>query len=364
MKIVFRVDASIEMGIGHVMRCLTLADVLRDEGAQCHFVCRELPGNMIAQIADRGYQIWPLPSCQVGQQPESAQVKKTQTEYAQWLGCDWQTDAQETVDCIGSQTIDWLVVDHYVLDECWERQLRHKCCKLMVIDDLANRNHDCDVLLDQTYGRLESVYQQRVSKHCKILTGAKYALLRPEFAALRQYSLQRRKNPRLEHLLISMGGIDKDNITSEVLQALKDSFLPEGCHVSVVMGEDAPWLENVKSLAKELLWPVEVSVNVTDMAQLMADCDLAIGAAGSTTWERCCLGVPTLMMVLAENQRDIARALSEAKAVWLLENVEQLKQLPQMSADVLKDLSFAASHITGGSGTRLVTRYLKEMEKT
>ncbi|MFK7776842.1 MAG: UDP-2,4-diacetamido-2,4,6-trideoxy-beta-L-altropyranose hydrolase [Gimesia sp.] len=361
MKVVFRVDASIEMGIGHAMRCLTLADALRVEGAECHFICREHPGNLIKQIASRGYQVDSLPLCQSNHQGDGAATEESQLTHAHWLGCDWRTDARQTTACIASLNYDWLVVDHYALDERWEKQLRPICSKIMVIDDLADRYHDCDLLLDQTHGRSEVDYEQRTPISCTLLTGAKYALLRPEFAVLREYSLQRRKEPRLEHLLISMGGADKDNVTGKVLQALKGSYLPEDCHVSVVMGEDAPWLEDVKNLAGKLPWVVEINVNVINMAQLMADSDLAIGAAGSTTWERCCLGLPTLMLILAENQRDIARALLDVKAVLMFDGAEQFSQLSALSTDVLKNMSCAASEITDGSGTGYVTRHLKEM---
>lgn len=357
MKVVFRVDASIEMGIGHVMRCLTLADALREEGAQCRFVCREHPGHLFNQIAERGYQVYALPIEQMSQ----SEIEAAPLAHASWLGSDWMTDAQQTGKCIGSQTADWLIVDHYSLDERWEKQLRANCRNIMVIDDLADRNHDCNLLLDQTYGRLEEDYEQRTPTGCTQLTGAKYALLRPEFAALREYSLKRRKEPILKHLLISMGGVDRDNITGKVLRVLEKSSLPEGCRVSVVMGENAPWLENVRSLALKLPCPVEVKVNVKNMAQLTADSDLAIGAAGSTSWERCCLGVPTLMAILAENQREIAGALADAKAALIFDDIGLSRRLSVLSTETLKQMSYAASEITDGSGTGYVTRYLKEM---
>jgi len=361
MNVVFRVDASIEMGIGHVMRCLTLADALRDEGAQCHFVCREHPGNMIDQIVNRGHQVFSLPVCRAEQQSKSVKTGKFREDYDQWLGCNWQRDAQDTSNCIGSQKAHWLIADHYALDERWEEQMRPICSNIMVIDDLADRNHDCNLLLDQTYGRSEVEYQQWTPSVCKILTGTKYALLRPEFAALRGYSLQRREDTKLEHLLISMGGVDKDNFTGKVLRALKGSDLSRDCRISVVMGEKAPWLEDVKTCAKKLPWTVEINVNVANMAQLMADSDLVIGAAGSTSWERCCLGVPTLMMVLAENQRGIARALVEAKAVLIFDGIEPTKQLSELSTEALKQMSYAASEITDGSGLGYVLQHLREM---
>ena len=361
MKIGFRVDASIEMGIGHVMRCLALADTLRAEGAECHFICREHPGNLIDRIASRGYQVDSLPLCHSNHRVDGAATEELQLVHVHWLGCDWRTDARQTAACIVSLNCDWLVVDHYALDERWEKQLRPICSKIMVIDDLADRYHDCDLLLDQTHGRSEVDYEQRTPIGCTLLTGAKYALLRPEFAVLREYSLQRRKEPRLEHLLISMGGVDKDNITGKILQTLKDSCLPRDCCISVVMGESAPWLEDVKNQAKKLPWPVDVRVNVVNMAQLIADSDLAIGAAGSSSWERCCLGVPTLMFVLAENQRYIARSLSAVKAVLMCNGIKQFRQLFNLSTDALKHMSHAASEITDGSGTGYVVQCLKEM---
>ena len=368
MNVVFRVDASIEMGIGHIMRCLTLADALRDEGAQCHFVCREHPGNMIVQIADRGHQICPLPLSQEEQQSESGQVDIEETVlpvHFPWLGCDWMTDARQTEKCIGSQTVDWLIVDHYVLDERWEKHMRSTCPKIMVIDDLADRHHDCDLLLDQTFGRSNQDYEQLVPTGCTIITGAKYALLRPEFAALRKYSLTRRKKPGLEHLLISMGGIDKDNVTGKILQALKECILPEACHITVVMGEKAPWLEDVKTQAKRLQWSVVVRVNVTDMAQLMADSDLAIGAAGSTSWERCCLGIPTIMFVTAKNQKLAARQLEQVGAVILIADdwkpIHLQTNLDKLiiSRFFVEKMGGCASEITDGSGISIISKMLK-----
>ncbi len=369
MNVIFRVDASIEMGIGHVMRCLTLADALRDDGAQCHFVSCEHPGNMIDQIISRGHQVFSLPLRQTDQSLVPAQTEPRQSAYTDWLGSDWFTDARQTTDSIGSLSVDWLVIDHYAIDECWEKKLRHHCKKIMVIDDLADRTHDCDLLLDQTYGRSETDYKHRTPPACKILTGAKYALLRPEFAALREWSLQRRKEYRLEHILISMGGVDKNNATRKVLQAIKGCHLPENCRITVVMGENSPWLETVRDYAKTLPWSVEVKANVADMAQLMANSDLSIGAAGSTSWERCCLGVPTLMVVLAENQKFIADALHAGGAALRLgsvfdsclpENIKEALLTLSDSCETLHKMSSYAAAVTAGRGACLIVTKLFE----
>jgi UDP-2,4-diacetamido-2,4,6-trideoxy-beta-L-altropyranose hydrolase len=228
--------------------------------------------------------------------------------------------------------------------------------KLLVIDDLADRPHRCDLLLDQNLGRQPQDYACLVPAQCKSLTGPQYTLLRPEFAALRPYSLQRRQLPTFKHLLITMGSVDLPNATGQVLQALKFCALPHDCRVSVVMGLQAPWLQQVREQSQDMPWPTEVLVSITDMAQRMAESDLAIGAAGSTSWERCCLGLPTLMVVLADNQWPGARALQEAQAACLIGAVCDITaQLPLAFRALTQDqrlmhMSTAASTVTDGQG--------------
>lgn len=316
MRVAIRVDASLDIGTGHVMRCLTLAEALRERGATCVFISRTHPGNLLDAIRARGFPAFSLPV-------QSGPCEAVRSAYADWLGANWQTDAEQTGAHLADLELHWLIVDHYALDICWERTLRPLCRRLMVIDDLADRPHDCDLLLDQNFGRTAANYAGFVPADCTVLTGPRYALLRPEFAALRPYSLARRDSPQLKHLLITMGGVDKDNATGKVMEALKRCSLPEDCHITVVMGPSAPWLGKILEHACKMPWATEVLVNTRNMARLMADSDLAIGAAGSTSWERCCLGLPTLTMVLAENQREVATALDTAGAVILLDSLEQ-----------------------------------------
>jgi UDP-2,4-diacetamido-2,4,6-trideoxy-beta-L-altropyranose hydrolase len=325
MHIIFRVDASTEMGSGHVMRCLTLADAITKKGAQCYFISRQHPGNMLGFIQSKGYHAVALLAPEVNWQPLANESK---SKYAAWLGVSLTDDAAQTQLaikslCLGSKA-DWLVVDHYALDEYWESRLRSYCQEIMVIDDLADRKHDCNLLLDQTFGRDEQDYRLLTPEHCTTLTGSQYALLRPEFAEWRQYSLKRRSQPELKHLLITLGGVDKDNITGQVLEALKSSSLPDDCFITVVMGANAPWLEAVQKQAETLKWHIEVKVNVWNMAQLMADSDLCIGAAGGTTWERCCLGLPTIMLILAGNQKKITKELSKNQTVYALSKTQDI----------------------------------------
>lgn len=312
--VLFRADASIDIGTGHIMRCLTLADMLSEAGFECGFVCRAHRGNLIGLIRHRGFPVAELPLEVNGEKPNDGKLA-----HAHWLGVDWQTDARQTVAAIGNVRPDWVVVDHYALDIRWERFLRSSCRYLMVLDDLADREHDCDLLLDQSLGRVASDYQPLTPANCQIRAGAHFALLRPQFVQRRSDSLARRRQTVPCRLLVTLGGVDKDNVTSRVLSALERCTLPDRAEITVVMGQHAPWANAVRENAAQLRWKTRVLSNVDDMASLMAEADLAIGAAGSTSWERCALGVPTILMVLAENQREVAQRLAAEGAAVLAE---------------------------------------------
>ena len=347
------------------MRCLTLADALRERGATCTFVCRPHPGHLLALIAQRGHQVLALPKLQDGAQPNHIG-----NAYGQWLGTDCAADALDTQQALsahaGGQPVDWLVVDHYALDARWEETMRPQARRIMVIDDLADRPHVCDLLLDQTFGRQAADYMPFIADDCTLLCGSRYALLRPEFAALRQYSLRRRTQPALKELLITMGGVDKDNVTGEVMRGLRNCSLPKDCRLTVVMGQTAPWMKDVQDLSRQMPWPTQVFVDVANMAQLMADSDLAIGAAGATSWERCCLGLPSIIIVVAENQLKVAKGLEEAAAALLCLAGQALpKQLAVQMGRLCSDieqvalLSKAAAKVADGTGTGAV---LAQME--
>lgn len=356
MKVAFRTDASIQIGTGHVMRCLTLADALVAKGAKCTFICREHAGNLIEHIRSKGHAVHSLPM---------GTGADTDLTHSAWLGAAQAQDAEACASTLATLQPDWLVVDHYALDARWESAVAELCGQVMVIDDLADRPHCCKLLLDQTFGRYAKDYRPLVPDDCTLLCGPSYALLRPEFAALRPYSLQRRVRPHLKHLLITMGGVDKDNVTAQVLNALRACSLPADCEITVVMGTTAPWLADVQQQALSMPWPTTVRVGVSNMAQLMADSDLAIGAAGATSWERCCLGLPTVMMVLADNQRYAAGLLEKAEAARILQldnnpptQLSRLIDEVTLSERLLRCLTEGARVITDGEGVRRTADYL------
>lgn len=298
----FRSDASLEIGTGHVMRCLTLAQALREAGAHCKFITRAHSGNLAERIAADGFEVSLLPAPNGALSPELP-------AHVRWAGVDWTQDAAETRAAMDDAP-DWLIMDHYAFDARWQQAVLPEGARLMVIDDLADRPHACNLLLDQNLGRHAADYSGLVPVHCKLLIGPQYALLRPEFAAMRAQSLAYRMGQGLHHILVSMGGIDAKDATSQIFDALLASDLPNDLRISVVMGGQAPALDKVRSKARELPWPTEVLVDVSDMATQMAAADLAIGAGGATTWERCCLGLPSIIAQIADNQAGIAQSVA------------------------------------------------------
>ncbi len=359
MQIIFRTDASLQIGTGHVMRCLALADALRERGAQCTFISRPHVGHLLDLIAQRGHAAIALAHAD-----DSFTVPADPT-HAKWLGTDWTSDAAQTLQALGSQVVDWLVVDHYALDHRWEKVLRPYTRQIMAIDDLADRIHDCDLLLDQNLGRQAKAYDRLLNRHTQTLIGPTYALLRSEFYQWRKYSMQRRAKPKLKNLLVTMGGVDQRNATGQVLEALVSCELPNDLRITVVMGSTALWLAQVQAQAAAMPRPVQVLAGVNNMAQLMAESDLCIGAAGITSWERCCLGLPAIQLVLAANQKEINAAHQLARSVITVELKQLQDALPSLIAkvadgDVLNELSKSAAAVCDGRGA---TKTVQRMEE-
>lgn len=317
MKQVFiRADASSFIGSGHVMRCLTLAGKLAEQGKKVFFVTRDLPGNMAAYIKDKGYPVLLLPALE-GVIFEDELGLLTES---------WQLDAAETMQRLKEVQRDpgeiLLVVDHYGLDKEWEQALRPLVSEIMVIDDLANRPHDCDILLDQNYYKnMEERYRGLVSPHCRLQLGPKHALLREEF-------YHARKNLRLRdgvvrRLLIFFGGSDPTNETLKTLKAVELLNHPE-LSVDVVVGKSNPRRAEIEAFCNRLP-STDYHCQVENMAELIARADLAIGAGGSVTWERCFLGLPALVITVADNQVETARDLAEAGVIEYLGKSETVQ---------------------------------------
>lgn len=352
MLVAFRCDASVETGAGHVMRCLTLAQSLVALGADCRFITRAMPIGLIEKIQSAGCDLISLDK------------RGQPLAFSEAVSCtSREIDAQQTRAVLQEWGIDWLVVDHYCLDQQWERAQRSVSPKILVIDDLANRVHDCDVILDQNLGRSADDYREKVPAHCHVLIGPQFALLRPEFAALREATLRRRERPTLKRILVTMGGSDAHNATGAVLEALSACNLPQDVHLAVVVGSLSPWQASIQTQVGSIPYTATVVTDVTNMALQMANADICIGAGGISSWERCCLGLPSLVVTLAENQKSSIHALAEIGAAFSIGDISSISEnLPRAidriasPAQLLSMISAASSVVDGLGASRLSER--------
>jgi UDP-2,4-diacetamido-2,4,6-trideoxy-beta-L-altropyranose hydrolase/UDP-4-amino-4,6-dideoxy-N-acetyl-beta-L-altrosamine N-acetyltransferase len=355
MRVVFRVDASLEIGSGHVMRCLALAEILKENGANVEFICRKHNGNLISNIISKGFSVLELKN-------DIASKQKHKLPHSHWLGSSQKQDSEDCLNFLKQSRVDWLIVDHYGIDEEWQIYLKGNYQKLMVIDDLADRNHQCDLLLDQTFNRQKKDYKDLVPESCELILGSQFALLRKEFNNLRNYSLDRRRAPVFKELLINMGAMDNLNTTRMVLEGVGNCNLPKDINVTVVMGGLSPHIESIQELAKKIAYRVVVKVEVNNLAEIMANSDIAIGASGTTTWERCCLGLPSIQFVAAENQIYLAENLSNMNIIKLVKEASELKDLLEYSSDWISNVSNSAQNICSGRGVYKIFNKLSDLK--
>ena len=330
--IVFRADAGLHIGSGHVMRCLALAAALRELGSRCHFVCRAQEGHLGALIEAHGHTLHLLPQ-----------------------GTDESSDAVRTLQAIDGLRPDWLVVDHYELDARWEQRVGTCADQCLAIDDLADRPHAVAMLVDQNLQSRPNRYAGCLDAGSRTLLGPRYALLRREFAASR--GNQRLRDGRLRRVLATAGGVDQTDLLSKVVAAwaaLPASQRPE---LALVVGRSSPNLASLRSLS-ERHPGCSLHVQTERMAELIADSDLMITAAGSVNWERCCLGVPALLCSTASNQDDnlvqLARSrtaigLGEAGALEVHTLGDMLARLARRPS-LLRRMSRRASSLVDGLG--------------
>lgn len=300
MLVVIRADASTSIGSGHVMRCLTLAHRLKKEkNAKVVFVMRVLPGNLIDVVEKQGFEVLRLPP---------ANQKYSLNGYGLWLTVPMEVDAQQTIELLQHylqehvcDVVDRLIVDSYALDEQWEQVLRPYCNKIMVIDDLANRRHDCDILLDQNFYLNKDVrYAVLVPEHCKMLLGPEHALLREEFREAKKHL--RKRDGNIKNILVFYGGSDFTNETEKAIKALVQLH-DEGYNFTadVITGVSNSRREKIEKICSKYNF-LHYYCQISNMAEFMNKADLMLGAGGSTTWERLYMELPALVTAVAENQ--------------------------------------------------------------
>jgi UDP-2,4-diacetamido-2,4,6-trideoxy-beta-L-altropyranose hydrolase len=316
MRIAFRADASARIGAGHVVRCATLAQELASRGAEICFFSREMNGHYLDWLREKGFDVEALPAT------ESINTDSFDT-HSGWLCAQRTQEIVEMSELLRSrEPVDWLITDHYAIDRGWHSVLRPFVHRIMCIDDLANRPHDCDILLDQNlHSSSERRYVNLVPESAKTLLGPRYALLRPEFAACRRRPKAR--DGVVRRVFVFMGGGDTTSLTDTVLMAFSQSRY-RAVAMDVVMGvKPCPAYTRIM---QSKLPNVQFHYRVVRIAELMMQADLAIGASGVATWERAAVGLPALVVSVAENQRAIARNAHEAGMLTWIDSIDPVSR--------------------------------------
>ena len=334
MNIAIRVDSSVKIGTGHVMRCMTLADSLRKNGAEVLFICREHDGNVNQFIIANGYNVE-----QLNTNPKNIVENRIEKDiYKSMLGTSEVEDAKNTIEKIRDFKPSWVIVDHYSLGIKWEQIIKKYTNKIFVVDDLANRRHDCDVLLDQNlYENMYNRYNNLIPRSSKRLFGPKYAILRNEF--INQRKDNKIANENIKSIFIFFGGTDHFNLTEITLRSLMVNKLSQ-LNFNVVIGKYNPNKASIQQFSA-LYNNINLVIQTNEISKIMAKSDVAIGSGGSAIWEMCCLGLPSFIISFADNQLESVRHLSKNNIIEYHCHFDELKPavLAQSFYDFITDNS-------------------------
>lgn len=357
MKILIRTEASSKIGVGHVMRCLALAEKLKAHGATVFFVCRDLPGNLNHVIQAKGFEVHVLkyPVAWLDRDNhESGDVEK--------LSPLWSEDFDLCLKILKSQgTVDCVVVDSYFFNTQWEKSFRLHVKKIVAIDDLANREHNCDLLLDQNlYPDMNTRYRDLIPVQCQTLLGPKFALLRSEFSLARK-DVKIREG-EVSRIAVLFGGTDYACQTEKVIRAFHSLHLDD-VMLDVIVGPS-----NAHRLRLEEICAAKTNLvflyDPKNIAEIFLNADLGIGATGLGTWERACLGLPSLFITFANNQIEIAKgAETQGLGIYLGHHHEVTEEIIAETVlsvikqpGLLKRLSETAFDTVDGLGSERVAK--------
>lgn len=350
-----RVDAGTKIGTGHVIRCFALAKNLKREFNNIFFISNQIAGNLSGFLEKKGFKTYFVKGYTHIEDSRLRYIEKKKI---------LEEDAEQCIEIIKLHMDKkcWLVIDHYGIDEKWEKKLRVYVEKIIVIDDLANRRHDCDLLIEQNlYRNMDRCYEKLIPPKCIRLLGPKYALLRSEFKKFRKKL--KRKNT-LRRLLISFGGSDLTNETSKALYAIK--FLNLKCKIDVVVGNANKNKNSIKNLCDNIP-STSFYFQIDNIAELMANADLAIGGGGSMALERCCVGLPAIVSILSENQRKFTEEVARIGCVINLGQANNLTSddyanaLRNIEPKTLQKMSKRCLELVDGNGTARVTKKILQM---
>ena len=335
-----RVDSSSEIGIGHMMRCLTLAQELKNNFDKIIFLTQKDSSDFIGTIMKNKFEVIFIPT--TNNDPDI--IKNLITTY--------------------SENKNFLLIDHYDIDSNFESSLKNIFERIFVIDDLANRKHDCDLLIDQNYYRdLNQRYEKLVQNDTIALLGPKYAIIRPEFRKINKKAIK--KNSQIKKILVSFGGSDPTNECKKVLDALC-SIENSKFEIVVVAGIYNHKFEQLKKLYEKYS-NIKIYRHVNDPSRLMLNSDLFIGAGGTTTWERFYMGLPSIVTIISDDQKESIEFLSDMGHIinlGLAKNVTSktyVQTLQKPNSDLIYNMSLHNQKLVDGNGSNRIKKQIIEL---
>ena len=343
-QIYFRCDSSVKIGSGHIIRCLVLANFLKKMGFNTTFISKEIEENLFDLILNHNHGL----------------IRLSKPKNNKNL---WKNDAEEIFNKIKNfnSNKDWMVVDHYYLNKAWEVKISSKVYKLFIIDDLCDRFHEGNVLLNQNYlPGIESQYKKILSSKTKILLGPKYAILSPEYRKARKFIKINKKN-KIHRMIIFFGASDDQEQTIRCLSILAKLNLKE-LKIDVVVGLANKKKKSIREMTNKIDGAV-LHVQIPSLCNLMKKADLYLGSGGTTTWERCCLGLPSIVISTGKNQVRSNENLYKQGVIEYLGKTDSVSN-EHINKTLLKfingydctNMSKQALEITDGNGVELVSQ--------
>ncbi len=366
MAFIFRSDSAEFIGTGHIRRCLNIAKEIKERGSDSIFICNSYKGNINNEIK-KNFKVLELPKKKISLKEKEFYTNNNNQLYKDWLGCNEEEDAINSLDLIlkiKNITIDWVIVDHYSLGEIWEKTIKNglknfnKNTKILVIDDLYNRNHYCEILLNQNYFTNDNLdkYKNILSIHSQLLIGPHYALLGKDYFGINNLT---KKSREIKRILIYFGGVE-NSIHHKVIESISAEKFSE-IIFDYIISKSSKYYSYLKNIENKV-----ENIYVHDIKKTLADfilrSDLFIGAGGSTSLERLCLGIPSITIVLADNQQEISENLNNDKYIKLIGNESSIshKMITKAIDDFIykKVLLKDGKELVDGYGTKRVVNNL------
>ena len=319
-KVAFRVDGNKIIGFGHVYRCIVFAHYLKENGFSPVFFCRYLHPVLKTKITSD--------FCLVELRSDNGLNLSRNGTYQDWLGISEELDASEFILASGKENFEFLIVDSYSLNQAWQINVSKKIPKICVLDDLANRLHSADFLINPSFNAKSNSYKKFVPDNCLVLAGHKYALLDSSFS----FSLNFNKK---YHLLINFGGADKDNYTKKVLLILKKVILKHSLRIKIIVGAGYEYLSQLQEYKNKYSDNMTIVANTNEMAREVSECMFAVGAGGGSLLERAALGVPSIVVSIAENQSTMGLEYERLGAGFFIKEILSDKGKAKLVSSVL-----------------------------